>query len=221
MEYKLVRSKRKTLTISISDGEVTVKAPLRMGIAHIEEFIAQKSAWIQKKLDEYARKTDIMSGVIDGSQAMYHGAFLSVVRSDKHKRIALTQDALFVPAKYEDKKKADSAIAAWYKRTASVELERELKETAERIGHKYLSFATTNARTKWGSCDGNGNIRLNWRLVMLDDGLRTYVIIHELAHTLHHNHSSAFWNEVKKYFPSYAAAKKRLKTFSVLTSLYR
>ena len=213
MQYKLIRSKRKTLTICIKDGEVIVKSPPRISVEHIEKFLEEKSEWVSKKLAEHARKTSVLSAVISGDCVMYHGRQCAVVPSEKHKRIAVADGELLLPIKY--------AITAWFKRIAASELEAALTETSAKTGLKYKSFALTNARTKWGSCDGDCDIRLNWLLVMLDANLIDYVLIHELAHTVHHNHGAEFWALVKSFAPDYAATKKRLKTYSVLTTLYR
>ena len=113
------------------------------------------------------------------------------------------------------------AVKNWFKRTAADMLAHVLEMYSLSTGLEYTSFALTNAGGKWGSCDGNGNIRLNWRLVMLDDALSGYVAVHELAHTVHHDHSAGFWAEVEKHCPDYKALRKRLKNFSVLTALYR
>lgn len=222
MQYKLIRSKRKTLTICIKDGEVIVKSPLRISVEHIEKFLEEKSEWVSKKLAEHARKTSVLSDVISGDCVMYHGRQCAVVPSEKHKRIAVADGELLLPIKYAtDKSAALRAITAWFKRIAASELEAALAERSAKTGLKYKSFALTNARTKWGSCDGDCDIRLNWRLVMLDANLIDYVLIHELAHTVHHNHGAEFWALVKSFAPDYAATKKRLKTYSVLTTLYR
>ena len=220
MKYKLIRSKRKTLTICIEKGEVIVKSPKTTTVEHIEAFLAQKEKWIAKKLAEQTNRNSIFSGVIDGTKILYHGAFYSVQKSAAHKRITLDGNSLFVPTKYEDGAAATRAIAAWYKRLAAKELLAELDEMSQRTGRKYTAFALTNAKSKWGSCDGKNNIRLNWRLVMLDRELVDYVIIHELAHTVFHNHSAAFWAEVDKHINS-KPVKKRLKAFAFLTTLYR
>lgn len=219
--YKIVRSNRKTVTICIVGGEVAVKAPLRTSLKHIESFVEQKSAWIQKKLAEYSRKTDILEQALNGESILYNGRFFKIERTDSVKRIALGDGALLLPIKYGLDGSSERAIAAWYKRVAAKELPVALAKISAETGLGYKSFATTNARTKWGSCDGNCNVRLNWRLVMLAEPFVRYVIVHELAHTVHHDHSAAFWAVVKKHMPDYADVKKRLKTFSVLTSLYR
>lgn len=220
-KYKLVRSNRKTLSLVITGGELIVKAPKKTTVEHIEGFIAQKSGWIRKKLAEYGKKTETLAPVIYGTHILYHGKFLKIERSSAVKRVALTDIAALIPVKYDTQEAQIRALTAFYKRIAAKELAEMLAVRAAATGLKCGDFDTTNARTKWGSCDGKGNIRLNWRLIMLDDDSADYVIVHELCHTVHHDHSAAFWMEVERYCPRYKAEKKRLKEYSVLTTMYR
>lgn len=220
MEYKLLRSKRKSLTICIVRGEIIVKSPQKTTVEHIEAFLAQKEQWIAKKLAEQTDRNVIFSDVINGTKVLYHGVLFAVQKSDKHKRVAIDGNSLLVPVKYEDGAETMRAVTAWYKRLAAKELCAALDEMSQRTRLSYSTFALTNAKSKWGSCDGKNNIRLNWRLLMLDKELVDYVIIHELAHTVHHNHSAAFWAEVQKHI-NCAPAKKWLKAFAILTTLYR
>ena len=76
---------------------------------------------------------------------------------------------------------------------------------------KPSSIQLTNAKTKWGSCSNNKNIRLSWRLIQTSSGIIDYVICHELAHLKHMNHSKLFWHEVERIFPEYKIYKKQLK----------
>ncbi len=222
MNYKLVRSKRKTLTVCIKDGKVTVKAPKTTSIEYIENFVAQKRGWIEKKLAEYDRRVGILGDVMSYKSVMISGEICPIVYSDAVKRIRYENGALNVPRKFDGAEtETRRAVASWYKRTAAGVLEHTLESLSIRTGLKYKSFALTNARTKWGSCDGECNIRLNWRLLMLDDALSEYVIIHELCHTVHHDHSAEFWSAVESFCPDMAKHKKKLKTFAPLTALYR
>jgi predicted metal-dependent hydrolase len=74
-----------------------------------------------------------------------------------------------------------------------------LKELAKIHGFKYARASIRNQKTKWGSCSAKNNISLNINLVRLPDELRDYVILHELVHTRHKNHSKKFWAELDKY----------------------
>lgn len=220
MEYRLQRSKRKTLVVCITNGEVIVKAPNRMSVEHIEKFLADKALWIAKKVSEYNAKTAALAPIINGTSALYHGMVLPIVPTTTAKA-CINGSIVYLPVKYDTTEKRDRAIANMYKKLALTELADKLYKLSAATGLKYSGFALTNARTQWGNCDGKCSIRLNWRLVMLDDELATYVVIHELCHTAYHDHSSEFWALVKRFMPNYKNVKKRLKTFSVLTTMYR
>lgn len=220
MEYQLIRSKRKQLTVCIIEGKVVVKAPKEMSLEHIEDFLEKKRTWIESKCADYNRKEERLKSVKNCATVLVHGREYPVVRSEEYKRIRFADGVLFVPSRMDDEQ-AERAIGNWYRRTAISELSSLLARLSDDTGLVYKSFSLTNARRAWGNCDGDGNIRLNWRLVMLDVELAEYVAVHELCHTLHHNHSTGFWAEVKKHMPQYAALRKRIKTFSQLTELYR
>lgn len=220
IEYKLIRSKRKTLSVSVANGAVTVKAPHGTSVSEIEKFLADKGMWISKKLVEQNRRTAYLRDVIDCKAIMYHGRFYPIEASDV-KRTAFDGETLAVPRKYKDKDAVERAVAVWTKQVAKTELKTALDNLSARTSLPYASFSLTNAKTKWGSCDGSGNIMLNWRLIMLDSPLVAYVIVHELAHTVHHDHGKRFWARVARHMPDYATLRKQLKEFSLLTTLYR
>ena len=92
---------------------------------------------------------------------------------------------------------------------------------ARTVGGCPEDVSVRDFKARWGCCDANKRIRLNWRLSMLPPDLQDYVLVHELCHLKHMNHSSAFWAEVKKILPDYASRKKRLKEYAFLTLLYR
>ncbi|MDE7464497.1 MAG: M48 family metallopeptidase [Clostridiales bacterium] len=221
MNYKLVRMKRKTLTISVSCGEVTVKAPKSYTVERIESFVAQKSAWIEKKLAEHSRRNSILEYALDYSMVMLRGRMCETVVSGEHKRIKFEDGIVYIPTKYSDSDARKKALAAWYKREATKALSERLQDLSVATALNYSSFCLTNAKSKWGSCDAQCNIRLNWRLIMLTPTLVDYVIIHELSHTVHHDHSGAFWATVGTFYPDFKEARKALKTYSALTTLYR
>ncbi len=70
-------------------------------------------------------------------------------------------------------------------------------------------------KTRWGSCSAKGNVNFNYQLAFLPDKLLDYVVIHELAHRRHMNHSRAFWAEVEKYCPDYLERREQLKEYSL------
>ena len=70
----------------------------------------------------------------------------------------------------------------------------KVKSLADKFGFKYNELALKNIKSRWGSCSRKNNINLSIHLMRLPDHLIDYVILHELVHTVHHNHSARFWN---------------------------
>ncbi len=71
------------------------------------------------------------------------------------------------------------------------------------------------ARTRWGSCSSNDRISLNLYLVMLPPELAEYVVVHELAHIVHKNHSPAFWERVARHLPDCKQRRKALRAYEI------
>ena len=69
----------------------------------------------------------------------------------------------------------------------------------------------TSAKTRFGSCSGKNSLCFSYRIMLYPEKAIDYVIIHELCHILHHDHSREFWKEVERYMPDYKAAEKLLK----------
>lgn len=89
-----------------------------------------------------------------------------------------------------------------------------LEYYAKRYGYKYEKCRLTHANTRWGSCSSKRTISLNIGLMKVPEVLRDYVILHELAHLNHMDHSKAFWAEVASHDPRYKVHEKKLKMFS-------
>ncbi|MBR1852433.1 MAG: M48 family metallopeptidase [Lachnospiraceae bacterium] len=86
---------------------------------------------------------------------------------------------------------------------------------ADRMGIAYGRITMRNQKTRWGSCSSDGNLNFNCRLLFVPKELVDYVVVHELAHRRHMDHSPAFWQEVEKYMPDYRERRKQLKQYSI------
>lgn len=82
---------------------------------------------------------------------------------------------------------------------------------AHRLGVTYSRIRIGNQRTRWGSCSSKGTISYNWKLILMPETVRDYVVIHELCHLLEMNHSSRFWSLVEMMMPNYREARTWLK----------
>lgn len=97
---------------------------------------------------------------------------------------------------------------------AKAYLPRRLGYLAEHYGFAFREIRFSNAKGRWGSCSSRGVISLNVALMRLPMEYVDYVLLHELSHTRHLNHSAAFWAEVERCYPDYKRARRQLKTYS-------
>lgn len=104
----------------------------------------------------------------------------------------------------------------------------ELEKIKEKIGARVRYYGKImgvtvgritirNQKTRWGSCSSKGNLNFNYQLYYLPDELLDYVVIHELVHRRHMNHSADFWAEVEKYCPDYKIYRKQLNEYRLTT----
>lgn len=86
---------------------------------------------------------------------------------------------------------------------------------SELMGISYGRIFLRNQKTRWGSCSSDGNLNFNCRLLYVPLELLDYVVVHELAHRRHMNHSPEFWQEVERYMPDYKERRARLKRYGI------
>ncbi len=96
-----------------------------------------------------------------------------------------------------------AAIDRWYRREARMRIEPIVELEGRRLGLFAKKVRIGNQRTRWGSCSTSGTLSFNWRLVIGRPEALHYVVVHELIHIRHHNHSRAFWNDLAAAFPGY------------------
>lgn len=220
INYTLKRSKRKSIAISVEQGKVTVKAPMRARSDLIEQFVFSKSDWIQQAMDKSMEHIKRFEPLINLHYALLNGKLIEI-DFENNINTKLKEGIIFINRKYFGNKDAIFLqITKLYKKLATEQLLHRFKELANHFGFVYSSIELTSAKKKWGSCDTRKRIKLNFRLLMLPQPMQDYVIIHELCHLVEHNHSPKFWNNVAKYIPNYKQVRKELKGYSILNTLY-
>lgn len=98
---------------------------------------------------------------------------------------------------------------------AKMFLPKRVEELADEYEFSYRRVFVKNAKTLWGSCSSKNNINLNLHLMRLPEKLRDYIIIHELAHTVHRNHGPEFWGLLDHYFGDARSMAKELKKYKI------
>lgn len=215
---EIIRSNRKTLSISIdSFGRLIVRAPKRYGEERIFAFIQEKENWIlRKKAEIKGAGIDLPSENLDNYSLMIFGEKHTLCLTDV-KRIAFDGAGKRI---YLPKQNAKERLVKWLKENAKRILTDLTQKTAARMGTSYQKVTITSARSRWGSCTYDNAIRYTYRLLFAPKEVIEYVVVHELSHTFHKNHSPLFWREVEKYVPDWKAKRKWLRTHRALMQIF-
>lgn len=107
--------------------------------------------------------------------------------------------------------KAQKLLVRWYREQAFQIIHGRTTALGKAAGLEFESLKIRDNRQTWGSCSGRANLSFNWRLVMAPQPVIDYVIIHELSHLEHRNHSKRFWRKVEQLYPDYRVHRKWLK----------
>ena len=209
ISYTLTRTKRKTIAIYITYNGVEVRAPHVTPKYEIDRFVASKEKWIEEKASIMRERMENRDSFrLDyGSLVLFRGMTYPIAESKD--AIGFDGACFRVPPglDFEEIKRACIDI---YRMQAKRVIEPRTSAFAEQMAVNYASVKITGAQKQWGSCTAKKRINFSWRLMMADDALIDYVIVHELAHTLELNHSADFWDIVGAFLPDFRERKKRL-----------
>ena len=211
VDYTLKRSKRKTIAIHIINGAVEVRAPMKMPKESIERFVTSKDKWIEDKLakssERVARRDKFEINY--GDHVIYMGGQYPV-EARVGGRIGFDDVCFYVPpGLLPDQVKF--ACAHIYRLLAKRVLIEKVNEFAKAMGVRPAAVKINGAKTRWGSCSSRKSLNFSWMIMMADNDIIDYVVVHELAHITEMNHSARFWALVGAVLPDYTARKAKLK----------
>lgn len=206
--YELVRSKRKTLALTIdSEARLVVRAPMKLSEDVIRDFIRKKSKWIadkQRQVMDYGTKQS--SFVLeDGENILYFGKSYTVLRKDTQD-VTIEGTFILVP---EDMTLDD--FAEWLKQQGEGIIRERVDYYANMMGVKFASVKMSEAKRRWGSCGAGNKLNFAWRLVMCPQSVIDYVVVHELSHITYKDHSAKYWTRVATVMPNYNEAQDWLR----------
>lgn len=170
----------------------------------------------QKAQLESRRNANPLSACLcDGGRVAYEGKVLTL-RCDPniaHTQRSVHTDELLVRAEATASAEEIAAVVQkWLKERFAERLPERISFWADKTGLHPKKVSISNAKKQWGSCTRQGAIRLSWRLICLPAAALDYVIVHELVHLRHFDHSSAFWTDVQTIYPETPSVRRYLKT---------
>lgn len=231
-EYKIIRKKRKTIGIKITpEGEVIITSPFNVSEETILNIIKKKEKWITNKLQVFEQSPSYKSrNLKSGEKVLYLGRELeleicnlnkdSVETLDRYnlcKDVIKIQEEKVIVYVNDNKLNREDIVRELIIRLYRMGAERVLRERTSHfskiigIGPKRITIK--DQKTVWGSCSSKGNINYSYRLIMAPIDILDYVVVHELCHLIHMNHSKEYWNTVELVLPDYRERKQWLKSY--------
>jgi predicted metal-dependent hydrolase len=220
-DFTLNRRKgRRNVSVKVDpSNQVFVQVPWQFAKKDLSNVLHQNVTWIVKQL-----ASNEVKGVYQPKQFMHGERFLFVgeeyrlciVPDSKYSEITLEGYNLILPmTSFPDETQESiyisQKIVTWYKNEALSHLNQRIEHYASILGRYPKDVKVRTAKHRWGSCSGLGVINFNWKIMMAPREVIDYLVVHELCHLVHANHSQRFWHCVESVMPDYLSAKKWLK----------
>lgn len=215
---------RRSISIVLKPGRpVRVNVGKLTSLRTVLEFLESRADWVDKHLTKFAAQDSELPSTTmkPGEKYPYMGRQLTLkLVPTPLKRVfaSIANDELLlhIPSSafaeaQENLDFAKPAIRELYKSRAQRLLQARTAHWAQHMGLQPSSVHVREAKTRWGSCNRLGKISLNWRMIVFDEDVIDYVIVHELSHLKHLNHSKNFWDLVFATYPAAEACMKRIK----------
>ncbi len=215
------RRRRKTIQITVSGDGVLVSAPMKTPDSTLRELVQKRAQWIMRRLEEAAAEA-APQRFVDGETLPYLGRDVRMTvkprrvpapeirLDDQGFQVAVPMDML------DDDERSETirrAFIGWYRERAEERLPEVVSRWRTQLerGKTPSRVLVRDQRRRWGSCAADGALRFNWRVIMLDPSLIEYIVVHELAHLTHRNHSPDFWHLVSRTMPDAQERRRRLR----------
>jgi hypothetical protein len=214
-----MRAKHIRITISAHTG-VVVTIPTRIKrYINPEAFLREKQEWVLRQLERIgpvvpptpARLTNGTTVNLEGHPYTFRMYKNSIWKPQVE--LSGSELLLHLPLSFNGDPK--ETVKEWIRARAAHKIQLEVDRQAPRIGVPYSRITIRDQKTKWGSCSRKGNLSFNWRLILFPPRVLRYVVIHELCHLRHFNHSDRFWEMVEKFEPNYRDSVAWLKEHGV------
>lgn len=223
--YRMETSNRKTISIRVNHEGIIVRAPKTLSRRKIEELVETKANWISEKYHEMKAVKPLIqpTDYREGSRLLYRGGEIILKYREGSKygvkdgegKVWIEQDQLNVALTDFSVGAIQNVLEQWYRHEARQRIEERVFYYCNRFefGKRVNRIFIKDQKSRWGSCSSKCNLNFNYRLIMAPDEVLDYVIIHELCHLKHMNHSVDFWNAVEEIMPNYKTYRTWLRKY--------
>jgi len=219
IEYDLLRSdERKTADIVIErDGHISVRAPRHISDSEIDAVVARKRLWIYRNLAEWRdlNATRVMREWVNGEGFLYLGSsYRLLLVQEQDESLKLKDGRFCLQRKLVEtggEEAARQVFEEFYTAKGVERVGKRVVHFAPRVGVSPSSSEVKEIGYRWGTCAADGRLSFHWKCMMAPPKVIDYIVVHELCHLHHRDHTEAFWNEVDKVMPDYYERKNWLR----------
>ena len=219
IEYRLLPgSDRRTTDIVIErNGVITVRPPLRLTPDQVDDTVFSKRMWIYRNLAEWRdlNATRMTREWVSGEAFLYLGnRYRLQLVQEQDERLKLKDGRFPLLRSVVERDSSDAAQQAFecfYKEKGHNRLNKRVAFFAGKVGVRPGAVHIKDIGYRWASCLKSGDLHFHWKCLMAPLTIIDYIIVHELCHLHHRDHSDAFWNEVDKVLPDYRDRKEWLR----------
>jgi predicted metal-dependent hydrolase len=214
LPVKLSYSERKTIALYVKDSQIEIRAPLGTPDHFVQDFLATKTAWLEKTLAQQRLQLHQRVDYRQASQIPFMGFNVRLIRAEAASP-SWQFDVAGLKCNIPDE--SDSAIlpllSDFYQQQAKFWLVKKTNDLAKMLDlQKRLSdIRFRRTKTKWGHCTNQGRIQYNWQIMMAPESVIDYLVAHEVCHLQHLNHSRAFWHLVHRAHPNFNHDRRWLR----------
>lgn len=219
IEYQLLPgADRQTTDIVIErNGLITVRPPQWMTPEQVDETVISKRMWIYRNLAEWRdlNSTRVVREWVNGESFPYLGSNYRLLLVDEQDEALKLKDGRFCLLssiiELGGNEAGHQAFEDFYKDKGLSRLSKRVKYFANKVGVSPGKTYVKDIGYRWASCLKNGDLHFHWKCLMAPLTVIDYIVVHELCHLHHRDHSVAFWNEVDKVMPDYQQRKEWLR----------
>ena len=217
-QYRITRNRgQKNIYLRIKSGIAVVSADKRISQNFIENFLQDKASWVVKHITNAAKQPKLTCP--DATVHIFGKAYAVLIDIDKNRKKStfkiIDKKAYFLLNNTPDEESLKKLLNDYYKKLSLKHIAPIVDECSNKTNLYPQKVTYRSMKSRWGSCSPSDNISLNTALAMLPRELIEYVIIHELSHIKHKNHSKNFWSLVERYIPKYKQHRKELRKYEI------
>lgn len=215
---------RRSISIYLKPQQpIRVVAPVSASLEKIDEFLMAKTKWIEKHMQKFTEHQEKFpeKKLLQSETFPFLGKNLELkfektglkspffTRSDEHLQLHLPE-LMWEDLQEEDLEQFWPGLQSFYKREAETLISERIRIWSEQMNLRPNTVRFRNQKSRWGSCSSRGSININWRLIGAPLEVIDYILVHELSHLKHMDHSKDFWELVEEYYPHYRESEQWL-----------